>query len=142
MKRGRVRTAMFTSSQAAEEMSQRIPGLRAIWVPEAIELSDYKLGGALSERSIGLLEIGRSFERFNQVIREPLAKSGVKHLYSLEGHVFPTRKELAEGLAEGLADARGRVVLSAFNYRTQDTRGRSRRSPYGTSKRWRPGRLS
>lgn len=103
MKRGRVRTAMFTSSQAAEEMSQRMPGLRAIWVPEAIELSDYKLGGALSERSIGLLEIGRSFERFNQVIREPLAKSGVKHLYSLEGHVFPTRKELAEGLADARA---------------------------------------
>ena len=103
MKRGRVRTAMFTSSQAAEEMGRRVPGLTTIWVPEAIDLSEYKSGGALSERSIGLLEIGRPFEEFNRVIREPLVNSGVKHLYSLEGHLFSTRAELIRGLADARA---------------------------------------
>lgn len=103
MRRGRVRTAMFTSSQAAEAMGQRMPGLRTIWVPEAIDLSDYRCGGVLSERSIGLLEIGRPFASFNRVIRGPLAECGVKHLYSLEGHVFSTRAELVEGLADARA---------------------------------------
>lgn len=105
LKRGRVRAAMLTARQSAEEMSRRVPGLKAMWVPEAIDPSGYRRGGGLAERDIDVLEIGRPFQRFNAGVREPLRASGVRHVFSLDGPVFPTR----EGLIDGLSRARAVV---------------------------------
>lgn len=60
LKRHKVRTAIFTSKQEMEEMKRRVPGLNTIWCPEAVDTSMYKEGKPLKERSVDLLEFGRS----------------------------------------------------------------------------------
>ena len=58
MKKHEVRTAIFTSSQTAERMKQRFPEMNIMYCPEDTSL--YNNGKSLNERSIDLLEIGRS----------------------------------------------------------------------------------
>lgn len=54
----RVRTAIFTSSQTAERMRQRLPQLRVITITEGIDTSLYTGGRPLTERRTQLYEIG------------------------------------------------------------------------------------
>lgn len=60
--RHRVRTAIFTSSQTAERMQRRFPGMDVLFVAEGIDTSLYDNGKPLAERGVGLFEIG-SVER-------------------------------------------------------------------------------
>lgn len=72
LKRHKVKTAIFTSRQEMDEMRMRIPEINYLWCPEAIDSENYNEGKKLAERSIYLLEFGRS----NDVILEknPLPK--------------------------------------------------------------------
>lgn len=63
LKRHKVRTAIFTSRQEMEVMRLRLPHINYLWCPEAINTEDYKEGKPLTERSIDLLEFGRSNEK-------------------------------------------------------------------------------
>lgn len=60
LNRHEVKTAIFTSSQTAERMRNRFPNMNIMFCPEAVETSRYKQGEALKERSIDVLEFGRS----------------------------------------------------------------------------------
>lgn len=60
LKRHEVKTAIFTSSQTAERIRNRFPHMNIMFCPEAVETSRYKQGKALKERSIDVLEFGRS----------------------------------------------------------------------------------
>lgn len=60
LKRHKVRTAIFTSKQEMEEMKRRVPELNTIWCSEAVDTSLYKEGKPLKDRSVDLLEFGRS----------------------------------------------------------------------------------
>ena len=61
--RHKTRTAIFTSRMEMEEMQKRCPQVKMLWCPEAVEATLYKKGKTLAERSINLLEFGRSNER-------------------------------------------------------------------------------
>ena len=56
----RVQTALFTSSQTAERMRQRFPQMQVLHCPEAVDPECYLAGPQLRDRSIDLLEFGRS----------------------------------------------------------------------------------
>lgn len=58
--RHQVRTAIFTSSQTAERIQQRFPEMNIMFCPEAVDISCYKSGRQLKERSIDVLEFGRN----------------------------------------------------------------------------------
>lgn len=59
----RVRTAIFTSLQTAERMRKRFPEMNIMFCPEGIDTSIYTEGKQLKERSIDLLEFGRSNDK-------------------------------------------------------------------------------
>ena len=61
--RHKTRTAIFTSRMELEEMHKRCPQVKMLWCPEAVDASIYKKGELLKDRSINLLEFGRSNER-------------------------------------------------------------------------------
>jgi hypothetical protein len=59
----RVKTAIFTSSQTAEQMRERFPEMNIMYCPEGIDVSCYREGRVLKERTIDLLEFGRSNDK-------------------------------------------------------------------------------
>lgn len=59
----KVRTAIFTSCQSAERMRMRFPDMNIMFCPEGIDASMYNEGKLLKERSIDLLEFGRSNDK-------------------------------------------------------------------------------
>jgi hypothetical protein len=61
--RHKIRTAIFTSRMEMEEMQKRCPQVKMLWCPEAVDATLYKKGKPLAERTINLLEFGRSNER-------------------------------------------------------------------------------
>ncbi len=88
-----VQTAIFTSSQTAERMQKRFPEMNIMYCPEGIDTSRYPAGKPLTERSIDLLEFGRSSnlglnENYNlnstPVFRYVCTKKDGKYLYSNE----------------------------------------------------------
>ena len=81
LEKNHVKTAIFTSSMTAELIRKRFPEMNILSVPEGIDISPYSEGKPLRERSIDLVEFGRSNSKV-------LSK------------VFPTNKELYEGLAD------------------------------------------
>lgn len=60
LRRHKVKTAIFTARQEMEAIKKRIPELNVIWCPEAVDTSLYKEGKQLKDRTIDLLEFGRS----------------------------------------------------------------------------------
>lgn len=59
LKKHRVETAFFTSSQTVDAMKNLCPDIRISFLPEAIETNLYKAGKALEERKYDYLEFGR-----------------------------------------------------------------------------------
>lgn len=96
-----VKTAVFTSSMTAELMRKRFPEMNILSVPEGIGISPYSEGKPLRERSIDLVEFGRSNSK---VLSKGFSGQNIVHKYSKNGEwVFPTNKELYEGLADSKA---------------------------------------
>lgn len=60
LQKHQVRTAIITSSQTAERMQERFSGMNILWCPEAVDASNYLTGKMLKERTIDVLEFGRS----------------------------------------------------------------------------------
>ncbi len=75
LRKYRVRTAIFTSSQTADRMKAEFPDMNILAVTEGINTQYYHAGEALVDRSIDLLEYG-SMERnfFCELV------SGIKHV--------------------------------------------------------------
>lgn len=68
-----VRTAIFTSSQEADEMRRRLPDVNILTITEGIDTYLYDRGKELTDRTIDVLEFGRSNQRvFNSVLPETI----------------------------------------------------------------------
>lgn len=92
-----VKTAIFTSSQTAEKMSERFPEMNILAITEGIDTSKYSEGKPLKERSIDLLEFGRR----NKIVFDVNLPKNYTHLYSKNGeHLFKTEQDLVNGLAD------------------------------------------
>lgn len=66
LRKHQVRTAIFSSRMTAERMQERFPVMRIIWCPEAVDGDVYQNGKLLKDRTIDLLEFGRSNEKVLQ----------------------------------------------------------------------------
>lgn len=64
LKKHKVKCAVFTSSQVAKEMQNRLPHLNILTITEGIDIHDYHPGKPLKDRDIDLLEYGRIERNF------------------------------------------------------------------------------
>lgn len=97
LKKHRVKTAFFTSSQTAEKMKELCPELHVYYLPEAIETNLYKAGKNLNDRKYDYLEFGRCC---NYVDTSSLPE-GVRVLSSRnEKGALATRGMLIDALAD------------------------------------------
>lgn len=92
-----VRTAIFTASQTAERMRERFPKMNILCITEGIDTSLYKEGKSLKDRSIDLLEFGRSNERvFNSAL-----PSSVNHVCTRQnGRFIYTNEQLFSAMGD------------------------------------------
>ena len=113
-----VKTAIFTSRQTAERMQERFSGknkewqkIDVIWCPEAVDDSACQEGKLLKDRTIDLLEFGRSNDKV--VSRERLADIDVKgnplhHVCTKQNGQFVYTNEQ---LYEAMGDAKVTITL-------------------------------
>jgi hypothetical protein len=102
--RHNVKTAIFTSRQEMEAMKQRCPHIDMIWCPEGIDTSRYTAGKPLTERTIDLLEFGRS----NEKIIPAGAFEGIRHIATKVGDSFIYNDKQ---LYEAMGDAKVTICL-------------------------------
>lgn len=101
-RRNRTGLAFFTARQSAEYFTERLPGMRSVWMPEAVDHLKYDGSKPLSKRSIDVLELGRRHEPYHDRIRDWLLKRGYRHLYENPGGriIFRSRSEMVSGLGD------------------------------------------
>ncbi len=101
-RRNRIRLAFFSARRSAEYFSERIPSMKSVWLPEAVDPDAYLNSKRLDERSIDVLELGRKHDLFHQAITQGLRENHRRHLYELEKGriIFPTREALVKGLSD------------------------------------------
>ncbi len=63
LRKHKVRTAVFSSRQVAERMRRVFPDMDIVWCAEAVDATVYQKGKPLEDRTIDLLEFGRSNTR-------------------------------------------------------------------------------
>jgi hypothetical protein len=78
--------------------------MRVVWSPEATDPSKYDPRKKLTERNIGVLELGRRYDAFHAAVSPFLESRGIRHVYEpVPGQkIFPTRTELAAGLGDSI----------------------------------------
>ena len=101
LRRNRIEVAFFTARQSAEELARRLPGRRIAWMPEAIDPAPYRPGKPLASRSIDLLEYGRHWVQYHEVIAPHCLARGYVHRFPTGGQLlFPTQQALYGGLGD------------------------------------------
>lgn len=76
-----MKIAFISARQSAEWMAKAIPGLDAIWMPEAIELAGYATPLPFEQRAIDVLELGRRWDSYHDRIVDHCAERGYVHRY-------------------------------------------------------------
>jgi hypothetical protein len=84
IKKHDVSTAIFSSSQTANIIQNQFPDMNVMWCPEAVEKNKYKKGKPLNERSIDILEFGRSNTR---IITNTFPEN-IRHICTLVNNKF------------------------------------------------------
>lgn len=103
LRRNRVRTAIFTSTQTAENMRREFPGMNILSVTEGIDVMPYHEGEILSRRGIDLLEYGSPQRNF---FRNHVA--GVNHIDRANG---AGKLDTLPMLLDAIADAKVTIAL-------------------------------
>jgi hypothetical protein len=95
-----VNRIFVSSSQATRELNLLLKENKCFWIPEGINPDEYFFL-PLNKKDIDVLSIGRKFQDYHDLIKEPLSKSNYNYKYatSLGSHLFPDRKALIHGLA-------------------------------------------
>ena len=99
-----VKTAIFTSSQTVERIRERFPQMNVMYCPEAVDASCYTEGKLLKERSIDLLEFGRSNEK---IFRAALPES-LNHVCTMQDGKYIYTNEQLYGV---MGDAKVTITL-------------------------------
>jgi hypothetical protein len=96
-----IKFAFFSSKVAANHFASINPNMQCIWLPEATEPSLYNPDILLKDREIDLLEMGRKYQPFHQLVVSAIVCSKYIHLYERkEGEIiFPDQKSLYNGLS-------------------------------------------
>jgi hypothetical protein len=95
------RITFFSARDSAAYFRDRIPGMEAMWMPEATDPGRYRKGPPLAERSLDVLELGRRYSTFHDAVTGPLRRLGWSHRFEPEPGkiIFPSFAELVDGLA-------------------------------------------
>ena len=96
LKKHKINTAIFTSSQIANIVKQEIPQLKVFSITEGIDVYTYKQGFSLKERQIDFLEYGREI---NNIVKYDLAGRINYVKGKKDGRPIFTHKELINNLA-------------------------------------------
>ncbi|MFD1612622.1 glycosyltransferase [Sphingomonas tabacisoli] len=98
----KVRTALFTARQAAEEMRERVPGLDALWLPEAVDSAFFDPARPLAARNVDVLELGRRWDWYHDAIAGHCRDREYVHRYQQTptSLVFAGRQALKAGLED------------------------------------------
>jgi hypothetical protein len=101
-RRHRMRIAFITARTSAERMARRVPGLEALWLPEAIDPGLYAGDKPLAARSIDVLEMGRRLAPYHERIVAHCAARGYVHRYErVRGDIiFPTYDQFVAALGD------------------------------------------
>jgi hypothetical protein len=100
-RRERVRIAFISARQSAQYFADLLPNMTSVWLPEAVDPTEYCASKPLEERVVDVLEMGRRLDHYHNRIADRLAQSNLVHLYDrgTEKAIFPGRAELVDGLA-------------------------------------------
>ncbi len=102
------RTCLFSSSEAAARLSQELPDVQALWVPEGIDPTPYKGEKPLRERRYQVYELGRQKADYHAVLarmhKEGKLTTYFANRYASDGKLlelaFATNQELEAALPE------------------------------------------
>jgi hypothetical protein len=98
-----IRFVFFSSKQVYQDHQRKYPQSRckSMWLPEAIDATEYD-GGTYESKDIDVLEFGRIYEAYHELIRPALAAQGKRHVYRKSGMplLFPDRPSFIQGLAK------------------------------------------
>jgi len=96
----RVDHVFVSSSQAAERLANPAGKCIYHWVPEGINPEFYKYND-YKNKDIDVLQFGRKFDKYHELIVENLASEGKIYLYSKKNEelLFPEREQFVNGLA-------------------------------------------
>lgn len=110
LRKHKVRTAIFTSSMEMEAMKRRVPEINYIHCPEAVDTSLYNAGKELKDRTIDLLEFGRSNENVLGKNFSPTKgdRGGINHVCTKVGDRFIYTNEQ---LYDAMGDAKITICL-------------------------------
>jgi hypothetical protein len=97
LRRHGVKSAVFTSSQTAEEFCHRLPEVNILTITEGIESNIYQGGTPLKERDIDFLQFGRVTSMFDNLnLGEDISVVSSKN----EQGLLQTRNDLVDALAK------------------------------------------
>lgn len=84
-----VKTLFCTSSQTAERMREQMPGVRAVWLPEGVDVEAYPKGGPLVSRPIDIIEYGRRMKPVHDSIVSYAFSHPIRHVYRKDEPLKP-----------------------------------------------------
>lgn len=99
----RPRVVFVTAVQSARFLADALPESAVVHLPEATRMSSFAPGRPLADRSIGVLELGRRFEEWHEVVREAVRMQGRhRHVYTRWSSqlVFPDEQALRDGFSD------------------------------------------
>lgn len=99
VKKNKVKLVFCTSSQQVEHLKECVPGLKAVWLPEGIDVTSYPMGNRLAERSVDLLEYGRRMDSVHDdLVGHPFRRS-INHVYQHgQDLLFPDFESMTAGI--------------------------------------------
>ena len=99
IKKNKVKLVFCTSSQQAQYLEEHVAGLKAVWLPEGIDVASYALGKRLTERSIDILEYGRRKAAVHDDLVAYSWRRAVNHVYrDGTGLLFPDFDSMTAGI--------------------------------------------
>jgi hypothetical protein len=93
----------FSSKQVYEEYTRKYPSgpCRAMWLPEALDGTAYQFKPH-TQRTVDVLEFGRNYDHYHNLIVAPLQENNYKHLYKTPDTpvLFPGKSAFTAALSD------------------------------------------
>ena len=97
---------VFVTAKQIAEKIERDLGIKAIWIPEGIDIKDYKKGEPLMNRNIDVYEMGRQYDRYHTAVMNLLHNGVIKEYRGNINHedgsftlAFETAQDLLDALS-------------------------------------------
>lgn len=84
-----IKCIFFSSKQVYEIFTEQYKHIKckALWIPEALQIDDYKFN-AYHDRNIDVLEFGRMYDEYHELIKGALADRGKNHIFRTPDKYF------------------------------------------------------